>query len=58
MARIIKIFKPHYIANFAAQGMVNESWINPEDWYQTNIVSNTNLINELKNINLLKNICT
>ena len=51
---IIKKFKPNYIANFAAQGMVNESWITPEDWYQTNIVSNTNLINNLKEYKFLK----
>ena len=52
--RIIKKFKPNYVANFAAQGMVNESWITPEDWYQTNIVSNTNLINNLKKYKFLK----
>ena len=54
IVKIIKTFSPDYIANFAAQGMVNESWKSPEDWYQTNIVSNVKLINELKNFNFLK----
>ena len=52
--KIIKKFKPDYIANFAAQGMVNESWISPEDWYQTNVVSNVKLINKLKDYKFLK----
>ena len=41
--RLIKLIRKHkleYIVNFAAQGMVAESWINPEDWYFTNVVSN------------------
>ena len=28
---------PEYIVNFAAQGMVAESWKTPEHWYQTNV---------------------
>ena len=38
---IISKFKPNVIINYLAQGMVEQSWINPEDWYQTNIVSQT-----------------
>ena len=38
---IISKFKPNVIVNYLAQGMVEQSWINPEDWYQTNIVSQT-----------------
>ena len=37
--RIVDDLKPDYIFNFAAQGMVEESWKNPEHWYQTNFVS-------------------
>ena len=37
----VKKFKPNVVINYAAQGMVEESWKNPEDWYQTNIVSQT-----------------
>jgi len=50
----IKKKKIQYIANFAAQGMVAESWINPEEWYLTNVVSNSILIKELAKLNLKK----
>ena len=45
--KIVKKQKIEYIANFAAQGMVAESWINPEDWYFTNVVSNSILIKKI-----------
>ena len=35
-------FKPTVILNFSAQGMVNESWYYPQDWYKTNILSQVN----------------
>ena len=38
LIKIIKTNKIKYVVNFAAQGMVAESWINPEDWYMTNVV--------------------
>lgn len=31
--------KPEYVVDFAGQGMVAESWQDPGQWYQTNIVS-------------------
>ena len=54
LIRIIKKQKIQYIVNFAAQGMVAESWINPEDWYLTNIVSNAILIKKLSKIKINK----
>jgi dTDP-glucose 4,6-dehydratase len=33
-------FKPDYVVNFAAQGMVAQSWQQPVHWYQTNVVAN------------------
>ncbi len=33
-------FKPAYVVNFAAQGMVAQSWLHPEHWYQTNVIAN------------------
>ena len=36
---IVKSFKPNYIVNYIAQGMVAESWIKPHHWYKTNILS-------------------
>ena len=54
LIKIIKREKIKYIANFAAQGMVAESWINPEDWYLTNVVSNSILINNLSKLKIKK----
>ena len=39
--KLINIYKPEYLLNYAALGMVNESWFNPEDWYRTNLVHQT-----------------
>ncbi|HEY8966686.1 MAG TPA: GDP-mannose 4,6-dehydratase, partial [Candidatus Methylacidiphilales bacterium] len=33
-------FAPSLVVNFAAQGMVAQSWLHPEHWYQTNVVAN------------------
>ncbi len=54
MIKIIKKSKVKYIVNFAAQGMVAESWIKPEDWYFTNVVSNSILINKLSKLKIKK----
>lgn len=51
---IIKKFKPKYILNYAAQGMVNESWLSPLDWYQTNVISNIRLIEKIKKFKFIK----
>ena len=50
----IKLFKPAFIVNFAAQGMVAESWKKPEDWYQTNLVSQVKLHNGLRNFDFIE----
>jgi len=54
IVNLIKKNKIQYVLNFAAQGMVAESWINPEHWYNTNVVSNSILINKLKDLNIKK----
>lgn len=46
--------KPHYIIDFAGQGMVAESWKNPEQWYQTNFVSKVRLHNYLRQCDFLE----
>ena len=51
---LIKKEKPEYIVNFAAQGMVNESWDNPIDWYKTNFMSQVELLEFLKDKKYLK----
>jgi len=33
-------FQPAWVVNFAAQGMVAQSWLYPEHWYRTNVLAN------------------
>ena len=47
-------FRPEYVVNFAAQGMVAESWQHPEHWYQTNVVANVLLHDCLRRFDFLK----
>ena len=54
LINLVKKYNIKYIVNFAAQGMVVESWSKPEDWYNTNITSNSKLINNLSNVSLKK----
>lgn len=54
IANIINKIKPSYIINFAALGMVAESWQKPEDWYQTNVVGQVKLHDELRKMKFLK----
>ena len=51
---LINSRKPQYVVNFAAQGMVAESWLTPEHWYQTNVVSQVKLHDELRKIDSIK----
>ena len=43
LVEILNDFKPEYVVNFAAQGMVAQSWETPQDWYQTNVVGQVKL---------------
>ena len=45
--------EPKYIVNFAAQGMVAQSWDTPEDWYQTNILAQVKLHDRLRKLDFL-----
>ena len=50
MNKIIKLIddnEPTHIINFAAQGMVAESWLDPLHWYKTNLISQVELHDEL-----------
>ena len=51
---IIEKYKPEYIINLAAQGMVSESWLSPLDWYQTNVISQVALHDELRKMKFIK----
>lgn len=50
---LIKKYKPVNIINFSAQGMVGESWKKPEDWYQTNLLSQVRLHNQLRSFDFI-----
>ena len=47
-------FQPDYVVNFAAQGMVAQSWACPEHWYQTNTVAMVKLHDRLRKLKFLK----
>lgn len=46
--------RPSHIVNFAAQGMVAQSWDFPEHWYQTNVVSQVKLHDRLRKLKFLE----
>ncbi len=47
-------FKPDYVVNFAAQSMVAESWLQPDQWYQTNVVANVRLHDKIRQFGFIK----
>jgi len=48
LVELIDQVQPTHVVNFAAQGMVAESWLNPTHWYQTNVVSQVALHDALR----------
>ena len=54
LVEILNDFKPEYIVNFAAQGMVAQSWGTPQDWYQTNVVGQVKLHDQLRKLKFIK----
>lgn len=54
VAESLAAYRPDYVVNFAAQGMVAESWLHPEHWYQTNVVANVLLHDKLRHFDFLK----
>ena len=52
--RLLKREKPSYIVNFAAQSEVAPSWLHPEQWFETNVVSLAKLTNDLKDASFLE----
>ena len=51
---LLQAEKPTHIVNFAAQSMVGESWINPDHWMMTNVVSTVRLIERLRHYDALE----
>jgi dTDP-glucose 4,6-dehydratase len=41
-------FSPQVVVDFAGQGMVAESWQNPEQWYTTNVVAKVRFHDQLR----------
>jgi len=54
IVELVRRERPEYIINYSAQGMVAESWLNPEHWMMTNVVSTTKLFNQLKDFDFIK----
>lgn len=58
---LIDFVKPDAIIDFAGQGMVAQSWANPDQWYQTNILAKSKLHKFLignKNLNAYIRVST
>jgi dTDP-glucose 4,6-dehydratase len=47
-------FRPSYVVNFAAQGMVAESWQFPEHWFRTNVTAQVMLHDRLRQMPFIK----
>jgi dTDP-glucose 4,6-dehydratase len=54
LINLLHEFKPEFIVNFAAQGMVAQSWEKPQDWYQTNVVGQVKLHDQLRKLPFIK----
>jgi len=46
--------RPPYVVNFAAQSMVAESWLHPDHWFMTNVVSTVRLHDRLRHMKFLE----
>ena len=54
LIELIDNVQPSRVINFAAQGMVAESWLNPTHWYKTNVVSQVALHDALRKRTYIK----
>lgn len=54
ISRELEEFRPQAIIDFAGQGMVAESWANPEQWYATNVLAKVRLHERLRTYSWLK----
>jgi dTDP-glucose 4,6-dehydratase len=54
LMRELDAFQPAWVVNFAAQGMVAQSWQQPGHWYQTNVVGNVLFHDRLRRAGWLK----
>lgn len=54
IVELIRDTRPEYIVNFAAQGMVAQSWEQPVDWFQTNMVAHVALHDQLRRFSFIR----
>ncbi len=54
LMELINEFRPTHVVNFSAQGMVAQSWLQPEHWYQTNVMAQVKFHDRLRKCNFLK----
>jgi len=54
LMELIQTEKPEYVINFAAQSMVAESWVNPDHWFMTNVVSSVRFHDRLRKCAFLR----
>ena len=48
LVSLLRTERPTHVVNFAAQSMVGESWLNPDHWMMTNVVSTVRLHERLR----------
>ncbi len=51
---VVESFKPDYVVNFAAQGMVPQSWEHPEHWLTTNTLAMVKLHDRLRKCDFIR----
>ncbi|SVC70856.1 uncharacterized protein METZ01_LOCUS323710, partial [marine metagenome] len=54
LMELVRSFRPSHVVNFAAQGMVAQSWQIPEHWYQTNVVAQVRFHDQLRKLDFLE----
>jgi dTDP-glucose 4,6-dehydratase len=54
IADLVATVRPQYIVNFAAQGMVAQSWENPGHWLQTNSMGHILLHDKLRQFDFIE----
>lgn len=54
LSALLKVEKPTHVVNFAAQSMVGESWLYPDHWMMTNVVSTVRLHEMLRRYDRLE----
>lgn len=47
LVNLLEDFSPELIFDLAGEGLVAESWINPEQWFQTNLMAKIPLFNKV-----------